>query len=119
MAEGNTPQEVVELRKMASALEEEVAYLRRRLRESPNSDSELERELNRTRERLGRAVAQNDKIAQLLEEAREQLGVLREEVDKLTQPPNNFGTVLQVNADGTVDILTGNRKLRVAARPTC
>ena len=117
MAEGQTPQEVVELRKMAAALEEEVAYLRRRLRESPHGDSDIERELQRTRERLDRAVAQNDKIAQLLEEAREQLGVLREEVEKLTQPPNNFGTVLQVNSDGTVDVLTGNRKLRVNAQP--
>jgi len=117
VAEGQTPQEVVELRKMAAALEEEVAYLRRRLRESPHGDSDIERELQRTRERLDRAVAQNDKIAQLLEEAREQLGVLREEVEKLTQPPNNFGTVLQVNSDGTVDVLTGNRKLRVNAQP--
>ncbi len=117
MAEGQKSPEVVELQKMAAALEEEVAYLRRRLREAPNSNDELERELTRTRERLERAVSQNDKMAQLLEEAREQLGVLREEVEKLTQPPNNFGTVLQVNADGTVDILTGNRKLRVAAQP--
>ncbi len=117
MAEGQTSPEVIELQKMAAALEEEVAYLRRRLREAPNSQDELDRELIRTRERLNRAVSQNDKMAQLLEEAREQLGVLREEVEKLTQPPNNFGTVLQVNADGTVDILTGSRKLRVAAQP--
>ena len=39
--------------------------------------------------------------------------VLRAEVEKLTTPPNNFGTVLQVNSDGTVDVMTGNRKLRV------
>ena len=44
----------------------------------------------------------------------EQLAVLRSEVDKLTSPPSSFGTVLQVNEDGTVDIATGNRKLRVA-----
>ena len=35
----------------------------------------------------------------------------------MTAPPNNFGTVLQVNDDGTVDVLTGNRKLRVSAQP--
>jgi proteasome-associated ATPase len=61
---------------------------------------------------------QNDKLASVLEEAREQLSVLRAEVEKLTTPPNNFGTVLQVNDDGTVDVMTGNRKLRVAAQPT-
>jgi proteasome-associated ATPase len=53
----------------------------------------------------------------VLEEAREQLTVLRAEVEKLTTPPNNFGTVLQVNEDGTVDVMTGNRKLRVGAQP--
>ena len=44
--------------------------------------------------------------------------MLREEIEKLTAPPNNFGTVLQVNNDGTVDLITGSRKLRVAAQPT-
>jgi proteasome-associated ATPase len=108
---------VAQLRKVAAALEEEVSYLRRRLREAPGNVEEIQAELSRTRDRLDRAVGQNDKLAQLLEEAREQLGILREEVEKLTAPPNNFGTVLQINTDGTVDILTGNRKLRVAAQP--
>jgi proteasome-associated ATPase len=100
-----------------TALEEEIAVLRRRLREAPARVDELETELGRLRERLDRAMAQNDKLSAVLEEAREQLGVLREEVEKLTAPPNNFGTVLQLNDDGTVDILTGSRKLRVAAQP--
>ena len=100
-----------------AALEEELATLRRRLRESPGRIEDLENELSRTRERLDRATSQNDKLAAVLEEAREQLGVLREEVEKLTAPPNNFGTVLQVNDDGTIDILTGSRKLRVSAQP--
>ncbi len=110
--------EAARLRSVVTALEEEVAILRRRVREAPGRVDELEADLNRARERLDRAAAQNDKLAQLLEESREQLGVLREEVEKLTSPPNNFGTVLQINSDGTVDILTGNRKLRVAAQPS-
>jgi proteasome-associated ATPase len=114
---GRNPEDETQLRKVAAALEEEVSYLRRRLREAPGNVDEIQTELTRTRERLDRAVNQNDKMSQLLEEAREQLGILREEVEKLTAPPNNFGTVLQVNTDGTVDILTGNRKLRVAAQP--
>jgi proteasome-associated ATPase len=106
-----------QLRKVVSALEEEVSYLRSRVREAPSQVEDLQADLARTRDRLDRTVVQNDKLAQLLEEAREQLGVLREEVEKLTSPPNNFGTVLQVNSDGTVDVLTGSRKLRVAAQP--
>ncbi len=118
MDEGRMQEDAAQLRKVVSALEEEVSFLRRRLREAPGRAEELEAELNRAQDRLDRVVGQNDKLSALLEEAREQLGVLREEVEKLTQPPNNFGTVLKVSEDGTVDILTGNRKLRVAAQPS-
>lgn len=106
-----------QLRKVVAALEEEVSYLRRRVREAPGRVDEMESELNRAKDRLDRAAGQNDKLSQLLEEARQQLGVLREEVEKLTSPPNNFGTVLQINQDGTIDLLTGSRKLRVSAQP--
>jgi len=116
--EGRNHEDAAQLRKVVSALEEEVAFLRRRLREAPVKSEELEAELARAQNRLDRVVGQNDKLSALLEEAREQLGVLREEVEKLTQPPNNFGTVLKINDDGTVDIQTGSRKLRVAAQPS-
>jgi proteasome-associated ATPase len=116
--EGRKHEDAAQLRKVVSALEEEVSFLRRRLREAPGRSEELEAELARAQDRLDRVVGQNDKLSALLEESREQLGVLREEVEKLTQPPNNFGTVLNVSEDGTVDILTGNRKLRVAAQPS-
>jgi proteasome-associated ATPase len=116
--EGRNHEDAAQLRKVVSALEEEVSFLRRRLRESPAKSDELEAQLAKAQERLDRVVNQNDKLSGLLEEAREQLGVLREEVEKLTQPPNNFGTVLKVSEDGTVDVLTGNRKLRVAAQPS-
>ena len=118
MDDGRKQEDAAQLRKVVSALEEEVSFLRRRLREAPSKGEELETELTRAQDRLDRVVAQNDKLSALLEEAREQLGVLREEVEKLTQPPNNFATVLNVSEDGTVDILTGNRKLRVAAQPS-
>lgn len=118
MDEGQKSEDAAQLRAVVAALEEEVSILRRRLRESPGRAEEIETELNRTRDRLDRAMAQNDKLSAVLEEAREQLGVLREEVEKLTSPPNNFGTVLEINDDGTLDILTGSRKLRVAAQPS-
>ncbi len=117
MDEGRRPDDATQLRDVITALEEEIAVLRRRTREAPARVEELETELSRMRERLDRAMSQNDKLSAVLEEAREQLGVLREEVEKLTAPPNNFGTVLQLNDDGTIDIMTGSRKLRVAAQP--
>jgi len=115
--EGRRADDATQLRSVVAALEEEIAVLRRRVRDAPARVEDLENELSRMRERLDRAMTQNDKLSAVLEEAREQLGVLREEVEKLTSPPNNFGTVLKVNDDGTLDIMTGSRKLRVAAQP--
>ncbi len=117
MDERRMSDDAAELRRLVQALEEEVSILRRRASDAPELIRSLETDLANTKERLDRATSQNDKLAAVLEEARQQLGVLREEVDKLTSPPNNFGSVLQVNVDGTIDVLTGNRKLRVAAQP--
>ncbi len=113
-----TADDAAQLRRVVQALEEEVSILRRRASGAPERVRELESDLERVKERLERTTAQNDKLATVLEEARQQLGVLREEVDRLTAPPNNFGSVLQVNVDGTIDVVTGNRKLRVSAQPS-
>jgi proteasome-associated ATPase len=112
------PEDPLALRRTIAALEAEVDVLRRRLHDAPHRVNELENRLTETSQRLQKALEQNERLASVLEEAREQLSVLRSEVEKLTSPPNNFGTVLGINADGSVDIMTGNRKLRVAAQPT-
>jgi proteasome-associated ATPase len=112
------PDDPLILRRTLAALESEVSVLRRRLQDAPRRIRDLESQLADTASRLQRANQHNDKLAAVLEEAREQLNVLRAEVEKLTSPPNNFGTVLQVNPDASVDVVTGNRKLRVAAQPT-
>ena len=109
---------VAAMRQTIASLETELALLRRRGPEEDGRVRRLERQIAETGSQLERARSQNEKLAGLLEEAREQLAVLRAEVEKLTTPPNNFGTVLAVNTDGTVDIMTGNRKLRVSAQPT-
>ncbi|HJU52908.1 MAG TPA: proteasome ATPase [Acidimicrobiia bacterium] len=110
-------EESSELRRQMAVLEDEVVSLRRRLQDAPRRVQDLETRLSDSQEKLSRAIAQNDRLATVLEEAREQLAVLRSEVDKLTSPPNSFGTVTNVNDDGTVDLISGNRKLRVAAQP--
>lgn len=109
--------EAIELRRQMATLEDEVVSLRRRLQDAPRRAQDLETRLAEAQEKLARSLAQNDKLATVLEEAREQLSVLRAEVDKLTSPPNSFGTVMAVNDDGSVDVMAGNRKLRVVAQP--
>ena len=98
-------------------LEEEIMVLRRRLQDAPRRVRLLEERLLDVRNQLAQATSQNEKLTAALSETREQLALLRDEVEKLTAPPNPFGTVLQMNTDGTVDILSSGRKLRVAVEP--
>jgi proteasome-associated ATPase len=99
------------------ALEEEVLALRRRLQDAPKRVRTLEERLLETKGQLAQAVAQNEKLTYTLREAREHIAALREEVDKLTQPPAAYGTLLSHNDDGTVDVFSGGRKMRVAVHP--
>jgi proteasome-associated ATPase len=78
----------------------------------------LEERLLETKNKLSQAAVQNQKLTAALEETREQLALLREEVEKLTAPPNPFGVIMGLNADGTVDVFTSGRKLRVNVEPT-
>jgi proteasome-associated ATPase len=98
-------------------LEEEIAVLRRRLQDAPRRVRVLEERLLDTKNKLAQAAAQNQKLTVALEETREQLALLREEVEKLTSPPNPFGTILRINEDGTADVNTSGRKLRVNVEP--
>ena len=110
--------EASELRNTIAMLEEELSVLRRRLQDSPRRVRVLEERLLEAKGQLTQAVHQNEKLAAVLEETREQLAILREEVEKLTAPPNPFGTILGINEDGTADVMTGGRKLRVNVEPT-
>ncbi len=106
------------LQSTVEMLEEEIAILRRRLQDAPRRVRVLEERLLESKEQLIQARGQNEKLTAVLEETREQLAILREEVEKLTAPPNPFGTILGVNPDGTVDVNTSGRKLRVNVEPT-
>jgi len=109
--------ELAELHEHARSLEEEVLSLRRRLQDAPKRVRTLEERLLETKGQLAQAVSQNEKLTYTLREAREHISALREEVDKLTQPPSAYGTLLGHNDDGTVDVFTGGRKVRVAIHP--
>jgi proteasome-associated ATPase len=107
-----------DLRTTIRMLEDEIAILRRRLQDAPRRVRVLEERLLEVKGRLGQTLSQNEKLSVALEETRDQLAVLRDEVEKLTAPPNPFGVVNAVNTDGTVDVITGGRKLRVNVEPT-
>ena len=94
--------------------DQEMAELRRRLVDTPRQISRLESEVRDANRELARANARNQKLNTTLETARERITVLRDEVEKLSQPPSAYGTVVQLNDDGTADVHSGGRKMRVA-----
>ncbi|MBD0673862.1 proteasome ATPase [Kitasatospora sp. NPDC091335] len=100
-----------------SYLEQEIAVLRRKLADSPRNSRILEERIVELQTNLAGVTAQNDRLASTLREARDQIVALKEEVDRLAQPPAGFGTFLDANEDGTADIFTGGRKLRVNVSP--
>ena len=98
-------------------LEQEIAVLRRKLADSPRHTRILEERIVELQTNLAGVSAQNERLSNTLREARDQIVSLKEEVDRLAQPPAGFGVFLQSNEDGTADIFTGGRKLRVNVSP--
>jgi proteasome-associated ATPase len=115
---GRHDDQVRSLTTQISFLEEEVAVLRRRLADSPRQTRLLEERLRETEARLAAVTSQNERLASTLREARDQIVALKEEVDRLTKPPSGFGIFLSACEDGSADVFTGGRKMRVNVSPS-
>jgi proteasome-associated ATPase len=112
------PEESEDLRHQLAALEDEVNVLRRRLAEGPRHTRALEDRMGDLQANLATVTAQNDRLVQTLRDARDQIVALKEEVDRLAQPPAGFGIFIERHEDGSADVFTGGRKLRVNVSPT-
>ncbi|SFJ38164.1 proteasome-associated ATPase [Streptosporangium canum] len=109
--------EVADLTTQVSFLQEELTALRRKLTESPRQARVLEERLHEVQANLVAVTGQNERLVATLKEARDQIVALKEEVDRLAQPPSGFGVFLESREDGTVEVFTGGRKLRVNVSP--
>src|SRR3954468_19658098 len=109
--------DVAALLSQISYLEEEIGLLRRKVADSPRQVRVLEERIAEAEGRAAFLSERNDKLAGTLRQAREQLVTLKEEIDRLGQPPSGYGVFLERHDDGTVDIFTGGRKLRVSVSP--
>jgi proteasome-associated ATPase len=78
----------------------------------------LEERLAALQASLATVTSQNERLVTTLRDARDQIVALKEEVDRLAQPPAGFGVFLETYDDGTADIFTGGRKLRVMVSPS-
>jgi proteasome-associated ATPase len=106
-----------EARRRTAFLEQEVELLRAKVAESPRHMRILEERLADAQARVASLGERNERLVETLREARDQVVALKEEIDRLAQPPSGYGVFLESFEDGTVDIFTGGRKLRVAVSP--
>ncbi|HEY7046344.1 MAG TPA: proteasome ATPase [Jatrophihabitantaceae bacterium] len=106
-----------EARRRTAFLEQEVELLRAKVAESPRHMRILEERLADAQARVASLGERNERLVETLREARDQVVALKEEIDRLAQPPSGYGVFLEAFEDGTVDIFTGGRKLRVAVSP--
>jgi len=106
-----------DLRRRTAFLEQELELLRAKASESPRHMRLLEDRLAEAQARVAALSDRNERLAETLREARDQMVQLKEEIDRLAQPPSGYGVFLEVFEDGTVDIFTSGRKLRVAVSP--
>src|SRR5256885_1347593 len=110
--------QVQDLQAYVRSLEAETVHLRKKLEDSPKEFMVLENKLREANRQLVQAFNQNEKLVNALYEAREQITALKEEVDKLCAPPSTYGVYLSVNEDGTVNILSQGRKVKVNLHPS-
>ncbi len=109
--------ELQELKAHADLLAERNAQLREANSLAPRRINLLEEKLKETKKLLSKAASENKNLVTLLQETRSQIASLKTEVEKLSQPPSGYGIFLGDNSDGTADILSAGRKLRVALHP--
>jgi proteasome-associated ATPase len=106
-----------DLRHRTSYLEQEIDLLRAKVAESPRHIRLLEDRLTEAQARTTSLSERNERLAETLREARDQMVALKQEIDRLAQPPSGYGVFLELFDDGTVDVFTAGRKLRVAVSP--
>jgi proteasome-associated ATPase len=107
-----------DLQAYVRSLEAETVHLRKKVEDSPKEFMVLENKLREANRQLVQAFNQNEKLVNALYEAREQITGLKEEVDKLCAPPSTYGVYLSANEDGTVNILSQSRKVKVNLHPS-
>jgi proteasome-associated ATPase len=87
---------------------------------TPNPESRLlavETALSEVRGELAAQKDHNQRLISTLRDAREQIVALKAEVDRLGEPPSGYATFIEAHEDGSVDIVSSGRKMRVAVSP--
>ncbi|MDN5805634.1 MAG: proteasome ATPase [Brevibacterium sp.] len=70
------------------------------------------------RQQLFSAGKRNEALSKTLRTARDELNRIKEEARRLTEPPNNWGTLVALGDQGvSADVIVSGRRMRVAVGP--
>lgn len=96
---------------------DEIALLRQRLAQLARPDDGLDHQITALTTQLSHSESQRDRLAHALRSVRDDVERLKEQVELLSSPPSGYGVLVDMNTDGTFDIATNGRKMRVTASP--
>ncbi len=69
-------------------------------------------------QRLIDLAAKNERLVQALTAARTQLVELRAQLEEMSKPPASYARFVKAHPDGSIDVMSSGRKLRVATAPS-
>ena len=104
--------------KESQAVLEEVKELRKHRLENAQKINQLRKQNREILSSLDQEKARNGKLTDTLESVRDQVLNLRHEIENLSKPPSAYGTIVKINDDGTIDVTSSGRKMRVNALPS-
>ncbi|MEE3329651.1 MAG: proteasome ATPase [Myxococcota bacterium] len=114
---GSADSDVEQLQDAIRFFGSDSTEFRRRLDRLLADFETLRRRYETVRDRNEQSERQNEKLVGMLQEAKQQIELLKEEVDKLCAPPNTYGIFTSANKDGTAEILSEGRAMRVNVHP--
>jgi proteasome-associated ATPase len=86
--------------------------------ETTNETQRLREDTASLRQQLYSAGKRNEALSKTLRTARDELNRIKEEAKRLTEPPNNWGTLIALDESGVAaDVIVGGRRMRVAVAP--
>ncbi|MFV0427549.1 MAG: proteasome ATPase [Beutenbergiaceae bacterium] len=68
--------------------------------------------------RLIDLTAKNERLVTALTAARTQLVELRSQLEEMSRPPGSYAVFVRAHADGSIDVMSTGRKLRVGVAPS-
>ncbi len=82
---------------------------------APGTPTSRERQLQQQAADL---AGKNERLVEALSAARSQLVELRNQLEQMSKPPGSYAVFVGAHEDGTVDVMSAGRKLRVGVAPS-